>query len=145
MSKRGELEELQIRAQTLADLLDAHHGQQVSCSGALDIARAATVKAVRLAEEANARAARAEQQVADRDVENITLAKEMETAVEALSLASDTIVTLRRVVAEHIAEGLDHASTSALQRARILQSEMDLAGCPVDQDVKVLRAAGDAL
>lgn len=142
MTKKSELEDALIRAQTLADLLDGHHGAQVSCVDALEISRAATRKAVHLAGEANERAARAEQQLADRDVENVTLAKEMETAIAALSLASDSILTMRRVVAEHLAEDLSDPAASF--RAGVLLSELDLAGCPLDKDVQVLRAAGDA-
>lgn len=76
MSARQENEELRARCQVLGDLLDGHHGAQVSCAEALATARTATAKAVRLATEANERAARAERQVTDRDVENAVLAEQ---------------------------------------------------------------------
>lgn len=84
MSRRTDLEEMTTRAQTLGDLLDDHHGAQVSCADALAIARAATRKAVRLAEEANARAGRAEQELERVRRELAGVAEERETAIAAI-------------------------------------------------------------
>jgi hypothetical protein len=52
---------------------------------------------------------------------------------------------MRRVVVDHIVEGLTSGSTSAVFHARALQTEMDLAGVSVDAEVKAALAVADAM
>lgn len=90
-----------------------------------------------------ARTEHAEQQVADRDNENVTLAKELETALGVIAASSEAITALRRVVGEHIATGLRHPATPVRMQADVLRSDLAEAGFSVDGDVMVLGALDD--
>lgn len=155
MSARKQIDELNAKVEKLRVALAK---EQKDSATHLRVIERLTIKAVRTDEaEASLSKAHADRHAAwlrvgelARQLDNVngevvTLANNLDASVAALSDMPDTIITMRRVIAEHIAIGLGHASTSVRMRAEVLRSEMDLAGCTVDNEVKVLRALGDAL
>lgn len=121
MSKRSEIERLTAANKVLGDILDQHHGVRDDCEAALAKYGATAVEAAREA--------------------GFALG-ELEGTRQRAQAAEEALAVALRTVADHIRTGLDSPSTSAQMHARALLSEMDLAGCPIDAQVRALADGG---
>jgi hypothetical protein len=141
---KSYLAELVGYKQVYGARLEEHHGALVSCSDALAGAKATADQQQRDSEmklrEAHARIAPLARDVAARDLTIRGAAEERGAALEAVGvLATDGDAdVLRRVVVQHIVDGLRSGSAAAADQVRSLQSELWLANVSVDADVKAL-------
>lgn len=84
---------------------------------------------------------RAEQQVADRDNENVTLAKKLEAALGALGTMPGELRTLWQVVNDFLVEART-GSTAGILLGRRLESELADAGLTVGAEVDIRAQLG---